>query len=163
MFLTAALPSPGYFSAIEHARRFDGDPEARMRQASWWKGQGVKAGLADLMVWYRQLFVGVELKVGRNKATEAEKEFGRAMQANGFSWVVCYSVAEVDAALRAAGIPIARSMQIAAQEHDLELAQPAPAKKRRTQRAWTEEELAEAQKRQIEEFEQFLSEMPGIM
>lgn len=121
-YLKAALPPPGWFSGIEHARKqsvFAGQIQ---------KAKGVKRGLADLNVWYRGQFIGIELKV-ESSVSEAQERFGRAMLENGFAWVVVRSVLQLHDVLVMHGIPVAPSMQIAALHHDAALSVPAVASK----------------------------------
>ena len=102
----------------------------RMKQAAWWKAQGVFPGIADIVVWGPGLCCGIELKVKGNKPTPAEIAFGEAMHACGHHWFAAWSVVEVDAGLRRVGFNLARSMAIAAQGHDLALTVPEPSASR---------------------------------
>lgn len=57
------------------------------------KRQGVKAGVPDLMIpiakgGYHGLFI--EMKVGRNKPTDKQKEWLERLSRNGYKAVVCY-------------------------------------------------------------------------
>lgn len=124
MYLTAALPAPGFFSAIEHGRAHVGTPEQRMKEWQRLKAQGVKTGLADLFIWYRGMFLPVELKVDGNDTSSNQDRFEEAMAANGFLYEVCRSVESLDSTLRRRNIPILPSMRIAAMDHDAFLSIP---------------------------------------
>ena len=151
LYLRAGLIPPAFFSAIEHARRFQGDPVERMKQAAWWKAQGVLPGIADIVVWGPGLCCGIELKVKGNKPTPAEIAFGEAMHACGHHWLAAWSVVEVDAGLRRIGFNLARSMAIAAQGHDLALTVPEAASKPRAPRPEVSgEELARASRERLQ-------------
>ena len=151
LYLRAGLIPPAFFSAIEHARRFQGDPVERMKQAAWWKAQGVLPGIADLIVWGPGLCCGIELKVKGNKPTPAEIAFGESMHANNFHWFAAWSVVEVDAGLRRIGFNLARSMAIAAQGHDLALTVPEAVRKPRAPRPEVSgEELARASSERLQ-------------
>lgn len=131
MYLTKALPAPGFFSAIEHGRMHHGNDEQRGREWGRLKGQGVKTGLADVFIWHQNKFIAVELKAGKNTTSDSQDAFGDAMIANGFSYMVVHLVAELDAALRLHGIPVSPSMRVLAMQHDAALSILNPTKKPR--------------------------------
>lgn len=61
------------------------------------KRQGVKAGVPDLclpvpMNGFHGLYI--EMKYGKNKTTEAQKEWLRELEAQGYITAVCYSAEE---------------------------------------------------------------------
>jgi len=132
MYLTDAIPAPGFWSAIEHGRQHHGDDQQRMREWQRLKGQGVKVGLSDIFIWYERQFIAIELKVG-SQVSDPQRAFCHAMKQNDFSWHVVRSVEALDAILRAT-IPILPSLRIAALHHDAELSKPEPAKKKGTYR-----------------------------
>ena len=132
MYLDAALPPPGWFSAIEHGRKHHGTEQQRMAEWSRLRAQGVKVGISDILVMYLGELIGVELKVGKNEPSKNQTDFGEMMEANGFKWRVIRSVCELHDWLVYLGIPIARSMFLAAVAHDAALAQPEALKPRRT-------------------------------
>jgi hypothetical protein len=129
MYLRAAFPPPAMFSAIEHGYLMPGNNFERMQRWKWWEGQGIIQGLPDMMLWATGRFVGIELKHGYNKLSEAQTTFGRNLRANGFEYIVCHSVGELDAKLRALGFPIPPAMKIAAMDHDAKLSIPEAEKK----------------------------------
>lgn len=124
MYLADALPAPGYWSSVDHARKQSA--QAGERQ----KARGIKRGLPDIMIWFRGLFIGVELKVG-SRISDAQDVFAGAMRANGFRYAVIRSVTELDTYLRDVGVPVLPSMRIAAMQHDAALSAAAPAKPKR--------------------------------
>ena len=135
MYLDAALPAPGWFSSIEMGRKHHGTEQQRMAEWARLKAQGCRVGIADILVIYVGQLIGVELKVGRNKASDQQEAFGAMMEVNGFRWRVIKSVCELHDYLVKSGIPIARSMFLAAVAHDAALAQPEPVKARRTSKS----------------------------
>lgn len=117
MYLKDALPAPGWWSSIAHERKqsvFSGQVQ---------KARGIKRGLSDVMIWYRGMFYGIELKVS-SPISESQAAFGAAMEANGFKWVVIWSVVQLDEYLRAEKIPIPYSFHIEALRHDAALESP---------------------------------------
>ena len=128
MYLADALPAPGYWSSVDHARK------QSVKSGQLQKARGIKRGLPDVMIWYRGMFHGIELKVG-SAVSDAQHGFGAAMEANGFRYVVVRSVYALDAYLRASGVPVLPSMQIAALNHDAALAVATPTKHKRPRKA----------------------------
>lgn len=66
------------------------------------KRQGVKAGVSDLMLPVaRGRFYGlfIEMKAGKNKATEKQLAFLDAVQKQGYAAIICYSAEEAAEAL----------------------------------------------------------------
>lgn len=124
MYLDKALPSPAFWSAIEHGRKHAGTDQQRMREWQHMKAQGVKTGLSDVMIWYLGKFLAPECKAGKNGTQPAQDVFRDAMLANRFSYRVIRSVAELDRYLRDEGIPIPRSLEILAMSYDAALAIP---------------------------------------
>jgi hypothetical protein len=125
MYLDAALPAPGWWSSVDHAKKQS--VQAGTRQ----KARGIRRGLPDVMIWYRGMFLGIELKVGRGDTSEAQDGFAAAMRANGFGCETARSVLDVDTLLRALQVPVLPSMRIAAMNHDAALALPQKAPKPR--------------------------------
>lgn len=123
-YLKAALPAPAFYSGIEHARKqsvFAGAVQ---------KAKGIKRGLADLNIWYRGQFIGIELKVA-SPVSSMQDAFGKAMHDNGFNWRVVRSVVELHDYLAAElFIPIPASMRSAAMHHDAALSLPEPERTR---------------------------------
>lgn len=77
------------------------------REAKKLKDMGVLPGVADLCFLLPGGLSGfIELKVGKNPQTQSQKDFALAAIANGAAYAVCRSLAEVDATLRAWGVPM---------------------------------------------------------
>ena len=124
-YLRAALPKPGFYSGVEHARK------QSVRSGQIQKAKGVKRGLADLNIWFLGKYIGIELKAGKNTTSDSQDDFAEAMRANGFDYYVCRSVWDVDDALRASGVPVLRSMVILAEQADAALTIPQAVKPKR--------------------------------
>ena len=124
MFLDACLLPSCWWSSIAHERK------QTPRQGQMQKARGVKAGLADIMVWAPGYFLGVELKVGKNSTSDAQDGFGEAMVRLGNGYEVVRSVEALGEALERHGIPVAAGWRVKAQIHDAELAAVAPVVKR---------------------------------
>ena len=124
MYLKDALPAPGYWSSVDHARK------QSLRSGQIQKARGIKRGLPDIMIWYRGAFIGVELKAGRGDTSEMQDIVGAALEANGFVYSVVRSVEGLHATLERAGVPVLPSMRIAAMHHDAALAEAAYAPKK---------------------------------
>lgn len=121
MFLDACLPAPCWWSSVGHERK------QTLIQGAMQKARGIKRGLPDIMVWAPGYFLGVELKAGANKATDAQQQFASRMAALGHGAVVVRSVEALGEALVQHGIPMAQHWRVAAQSHDAAL-DVAPAK-----------------------------------
>ena len=115
MFLQTALPAPGYFSSIAHERKQSVQSGARQ------KARGVKAGLADVMVWYAGQFIAIELKFGRNTMSDGQAAFAVAIRANGFVAEEARCVVDVHNILARFGVPMSAAMRHYAEGHDREL------------------------------------------
>lgn len=136
-WLAAHLPRPGLWTSIEHGRAHHGTPEQRAREWQRLQAQGVKVGIPDVMVWYAGHCIGIELKVGANKPTAGQMEFGAGLVSNGFMWRACYSVEAVALLLHQAGVPITGSALQLAGAYDAELAREAGVKAPKTARTKT--------------------------
>lgn len=70
------------------------------------KGMGVRPGVPDLLVWAGNgVHFGLELKAGRRGLTPEQVVWHSTLAALGHRTYVCRSIDEVEAALRAEGIP----------------------------------------------------------
>lgn len=103
--LARILKPPVWWSAIDHAGKLG------PRQAAARKRRGVKRGIADLLIVWRNsyghtLALWIELKrPGGGSLSPEQKDFGDAMTRCGI-WVnVCRSLEEVEAALDLAKVP----------------------------------------------------------
>lgn len=115
MYLDDALPAPGWWSSVDHARK------QSLKSGQIQKARGIKRGLCDVAIWYLGMFYGIELKAGKNDTSDAQDGFGVAMVATGFRYQVIRSVEALDLYLRNTGIPILPSMRVAAMQHDAAL------------------------------------------
>ena len=147
MYLDAALPAPGWFTAIEHGRKHGGSDQQRMAEWSRMKAQGVKVGIADLMIVYRGRVLWAELKVGKNKPSEAQVGFAEAMEANEFSWRVIRSVTALHEYLEDIGLPVNPVHFALAQGHDRELATEPPPPKAKSRKPQSEKPTGKAMRR----------------
>lgn len=66
----------------------------------------MKAGIPDIIACLQGRFVGVECKVGYNKPTELQKAHGRQIVKAGGTFIVAYSVADVEEGLKNANFNI---------------------------------------------------------
>lgn len=101
-FLNHALPADAYWTAI------DGGRAANRIAGAMRKRRGVKSGLPDWLIVWRGTTLWIERKIataeselGHNQRLTAER-----LQANGHLWARANDTFEVEAALRAAGIPL---------------------------------------------------------
>lgn len=101
-FLSKALPYDCYYTAI------DGGRAANAQIGAARKRRGIRSGLPDWLIVYRNTTLWIERKVSR-----AESELGNnqrltaeRLQLNGHLWARANSTEDVEAALRAAGIPL---------------------------------------------------------
>ena len=74
------------------------------KEAAYLKRQGVKAGVPDLFIPvasedYHGLFI--ELKIGNNKPTPAQKEWLRRLRSEGYAAYVCYGASNAIACIEA--------------------------------------------------------------
>jgi hypothetical protein len=118
MFCVSHLRPPTVWTAIEHGRKHSGTATQRASEWMRLKRKGVKAGLPDL--WFLTLgrLLCVELKAGKNDATDAQDAFGAALNAIGHGYIVVRSVEQLGEALDACAIPLAAGWRMAAQNHD---------------------------------------------
>ena len=61
------------------------------------KAEGVRAGVADLFLAFtNEQFAGlfIEMKIGKNKQTQAQWEFKEMVRMRGYAYVVCYTLDE---------------------------------------------------------------------
>lgn len=130
LYLQNALQPPATFTAIEHGRRHTGTKQQRAREWQRLKGQGVKAGVFDLIVLAPGLFIGCELKAGKNTLSPEQEKFAAATVANGHHALVIRSILDLHDSLIRLGLDIAPSMRILAMSYDACLSVPEKKKKR---------------------------------
>lgn len=130
MFLTSHLLHPCWFTAIEHGRKHAGTAEQRARQWQHLQSQGVKQGVADVLILAPGFALMAELKAGANKQSEAQVAMQRVMEALQHGYAVCRSVEQLGEALQRHGIPLAPNWRLAAMHHDAALdVAPKPTRK----------------------------------
>lgn len=105
-FLDVALAGVALWSSIDH-----GAGKMTGRTAGRRKARGVKPGWPDIqIVWGLpsgvRVLLGIELKAGRGQPSDDQRALRNAWLAHGGVYAVCRSLAEVDAAIAAAGIPL---------------------------------------------------------
>ena len=120
-FLKSHLIHPCWFTAIEHGRKHHGSVEQRAREWQHLQSQGVKQGVADVLVLAPGFAFMAELKVGQNKQSEAQLLMQRVMEALQHGYAVCRSVEQLGEALQRHGIPMAAGWRVAAMHHDAAL------------------------------------------
>lgn len=86
-----------YIPAMRWAFHIPNGGSRNKIEAANLKRQGVKAGVSDIFLplprgGYHGLFI--EMKVGRNKPTEKQREFIAFAKNEGYAAVVCYSAEE---------------------------------------------------------------------
>jgi hypothetical protein len=76
------------------------------------KAMGVRPGVPDLVLWlpHGRLLM-LELKWGKGEVSEAQAVFHRVMGRLGHCVVVCYTLEEVEEALRSVGVPALSSLR----------------------------------------------------
>jgi hypothetical protein len=76
-------------------------------EAGRFRAMGVRAGVPDLLVWIRGgRSIGLELKAGRGKLSAEQMYWHVRVASLGHLVYVCRSIDEVEAALRAEGVPM---------------------------------------------------------
>lgn len=128
-YLTAALPAPGRFTAIEHGRKHTGTKAQRGAEWARLAAQGVKQGLPDMEIHYLGKFIGVELKAGKNGLSENQIKMGRSIVDNGGVYWLIRSVVQLHDCLVDYGLPVSPSFRAAAMGYDAILAAPEKKKK----------------------------------
>lgn len=82
-------PNGGYRNAVEAAR---------------FKGQGVKAGVPDVIIFFEGQLYALELKAASGKLSQAQKDMLSTLQANGARIAVAYSIDEAVIVLEQWGV-----------------------------------------------------------
>lgn len=106
-WLTEALPAAVVWTAVDHGIWFNSD--LGMRMWARLKARGIKPGIPDLHFWWNEKYLAIELKVGEGKLTEDEEAWLKKVSDNGFGSAACWTVSEVEAALRSNGFPVRTS------------------------------------------------------
>lgn len=98
-FLGKALPDDAYFTAIDHARKMS------LVAGKQRKDRGLKAGIPDWLIVWRGITLWIERKEG-SSLSGPQQATRDALRANGHLWELARSLDDVEAACRAAGIPL---------------------------------------------------------
>ena len=104
-YLSQALEGNSTFFAVPNGGK------RNFREAQRLKAAGVRAGVPDMIVINDGRAIGIELKVGKNKPTEVQLAFHEQLKHARVPVSVCRSVDEVEAALRAAGVPLRATVE----------------------------------------------------
>lgn len=99
-WLEIALPPSVLWSGVGHEKK------QSLRAGAIQKAKGIRRGLSDLMFWHRGVFLGIEIKAGKNTETTEQEKFGLALEANGFRYAVCRSEKEVEVVLKRWEFPV---------------------------------------------------------
>ena len=58
------------------------------RAGAYMKSEGLRSGVADLLFCYKGVCTFIEVKTPKGKQSDTQKEFGKMMEDNGFSYVI---------------------------------------------------------------------------
>jgi hypothetical protein len=103
-YLTIALPPNAVVFHIPNGGLRSKTSAARL------KGLGVTAGVPDLLVVWHGRALFIELKASRGVVSAAQKAMARRLIYCGAEVMCCRSLAEVEAALREATVPLKASV-----------------------------------------------------
>lgn len=99
VFLSKALPPDAYWTAI------DIGTAGSVRGGQLRKSRGQKAGIPDMLIVWHGVTLWMEFKAGSSLSGPQERTRD-ALRANGHLWELARSLEDVEAACRAAGIPL---------------------------------------------------------
>jgi VRR-NUC domain len=90
---------PYMLIAIKNGSKLGGKRSANgfLIEAAIAKKEGVTAGVADLMLLYKNSQHGalfIEMKFGKNKQSPEQKNFQKYCDAHSYAYVVCYAIDE---------------------------------------------------------------------
>lgn len=117
-FLRRTLVSPFYITAIHDSDGGERSIQQRVRD----KNRGIAKGQLDWMVVQTGVYRSLELKHGKNKPTDAQRQTISDLTACGFPPVVAWSLREVYAGLAAAGFRFAPNVETVLQHCEALLA-----------------------------------------
>jgi hypothetical protein len=99
-FFRKWLPADMPFSAVDHGITFRGSAMQRMNEWNRLVARGVEKGIHDLpVIFYRGRLHSIELKKPGEEATAEQVAWGAKVEAQGGTWDVCSSRAEVWASM----------------------------------------------------------------
>lgn len=101
-FLSKALPREAYFTAI------DGGRAKNRILGNMRKKRGIRSGLPDWLIVWSGITLWIERKVSAAESdlSDNQRVTAERLQENGHKWARANSTDEVEAACRAAGIPL---------------------------------------------------------
>lgn len=70
------------------------------------KRMGLKRGWPDYLILFDKLLIGIELKAGKGKVSDAQADVADSFTANGAAWSVVRSTEELEAFLMGLGVPL---------------------------------------------------------
>lgn len=107
-FLEHALPPDAYWTAIDQGRA------SSRRIGELRKKRGIKSGIPDWLIVWRGVTLWIERKISRaeSELKTNQRLAAERLQANGHRWARANDTFEVEAALRAAGIPLSATYGI---------------------------------------------------
>lgn len=77
-----------------------------LRVAQQLKAEGVKSGVADIIIIWRGRVIGCELKTSKGQMSPSQKEWANALTLAGGVYFIARSVDDLEARLDAIGIPL---------------------------------------------------------
>lgn len=122
MFFDDYLTGGVEWVSIDHGVKLGGTPQQRANQWARMKARGIRPGVEDVQLLHKKDFFAIELKVGANGLSDAQRQRRDAVWANGQYYVVGRSVVAVFEYLELANVPFRRGALEAAQGHDRALA-----------------------------------------
>lgn len=99
VFLSKALPPEAYYTAIDVGR------SKSSLQGQLRKNRGVKSGIPDFLIVWHGITLWLECKSGQSLSSN-QKVTREALLRNGHRWALVRRMEDVEAACRAAGIPL---------------------------------------------------------
>lgn len=102
-YLDSALPADAFWTSIDSAGR-------GAVQGAQMKARGVRKGIFDTLVLWRNITLWIELKSDKGKLTPEQRRFAGAVDAAGHYWAVATRVEHVAETLGKLGIPLRCSL-----------------------------------------------------
>lgn len=91
---SGARPELRWMFAVPNGGSRGSDKRSAMIAGANMKAEGVKSGVADIMLPVARhglhgLFIEMKTKAGGDGGSKVQKEFGAAMREAGYGWVIC--------------------------------------------------------------------------
>lgn len=99
-YLHFSLPSDATWFAVPNGGL------RNLKTAQKLKAEGVRPGVADIIVVWKGRAIGLELKAPKGSQSKAQKEWAEMFQLAGGVYRVCKSVDEVETFLDMLGVPM---------------------------------------------------------